>query len=186
MRDKLEWVEGRYEELSEQMAQPETASDLALLAKLMREHSQLEPVVEAFRSWCELGEQKKQAEEMLADPDLADMAQEELDALSSQIDEKWHEIQVLLLPRDPNDDRSVVMEIRAGAGGDEASLFGQMLLRMYTRYAETRGWRVEMIDSNMTELGGVKEVTFTVTGKGVFRRLKFESGVHRVQRVPTT
>ncbi|MCL1964468.1 MAG: peptide chain release factor 1 [Firmicutes bacterium] len=186
MRDKLQWVEGRYEELSDMIARPETAEDPAQLARLMREFAQLEPVVEAFRVWRRLKEEISQAEAMLADPDLADMAREETVALSEKIDTVWHELQVLLLPRDPNDDRSVVMEIRAGAGGDEASLFGQVLLRMYSRYAERMGWRVEMIDANMTELGGVKEATFTIGGTGAFRRLKFESGVHRVQRVPTT
>ncbi len=186
MQDKLQWVEGRYDELSEQMAQPETASDPQLLAKLMREHAQLEPVVTAYREWTALNSQKAQAEEMLFDPDMADMAREEISELTEQIGAKWHEIQVLLLPRDPNDDRNVVMEIRSGAGGDEASLFGQVLLRMYTRYAERHNWRIEIIDANMTELGGVKEAVFTITGKGAFRKLKFESGVHRVQRVPTT
>lgn len=186
MLDKLMWVEARYEELSDQMAGPETASDPVRLAKLMREHAQLEPVVTAYQAYNGLKAQKEQAEEMLKDPDLSEMAREEIEALEPQIEDKWHEIQVLLLPRDPNDDRSVVMEIRAGAGGDEAGLFGQVLLRMYTRYAERRGWRVEMIDANMTELGGVKEATFTITGRGAYRRLKFESGVHRVQRVPTT
>lgn len=186
MQDKLLWAEGRYDELSEQMSQPETSADPALLAKLMREHAQLEDVVSAYRDWRALCEQKEQAQEMLSDPELADIARDELDALEAQVEDKWHEIQVLLLPHDPNDDRSVVVEIRAGAGGEEAGLFGQVLTRMYTRYAERHGWRVEMIDANMTELGGVKEATFTITGKGAFRRLKFESGVHRVQRVPTT
>ena len=186
MQDKLQWVEGRFEELSEMMAQPEVAADPAQFARLMREHSQLEPVVEAFQAWRGLKGQRAQAEEMLSDPELMDMAREELATLSEKIEAVWRELQVLLLPRDPNDDRSVVMEIRAGAGGDEASLFGQVLLRMYTRYAERMGWRVEMIDANMTELGGVKEAIFTINGTGAFRRLKFESGVHRVQRVPTT
>ncbi len=186
MQDKLQWIEGRYEELSQQMAQPETAADPQLLAKLMREHSQLEPVVEAYQAWRSLMEEKKQAEEMLFDLDLAEMAREEIPELTERIDAKWHDIQVLLLPKDPNDDRNVVMEIRAGAGGEEASLFGQVLLRMYTRYAERHNWRIEILDASMTELGGVKEAVFTITGKGAFRRLKFESGVHRVQRVPTT
>ncbi len=186
MQDKLQWIEGRYEELSQQMAQPETAADPQLLAKLMREHSQLEPVVEAYQAWLSLVEEKKQAEEMLFDPDLAEMAREEIPELTERIETKWHDIQVLLLPKDPNDDRNVVMEIRAGAGGEEASLFGQVLLRMYTRFAERHNWRIEILDANMTELGGVKEVVFTIIGKGAFRKLKFESGVHRVQRVPTT
>jgi len=186
MQDKLQWIEGRYDELAEMMAQPEIATDPSQLAKLMREHSQLEPVVEKYRAWRQLGEQQAQAQEMLSDPDLFDMAREELSSLEGQLDDTWHEIQILLLPRDPNDDRNVVVEIRAGAGGDEAGLFGQVLLRMYTRYAERKGWRVEMIDANITELGGVKEAIFTINGRGAFRKLKFESGVHRVQRVPTT
>lgn len=186
MQDKLQWVEARYEELSEQMAQPETASDPQAFARLMREHAQLEPVVECYRAWEALKAQRREAEDMLADADMAEMAREEIAALAPEIDARWHELQVLLLPRDPNDDRNVVMEIRAGAGGDEASLFGQVLLRMYTRYAERHGWKVEVLDANMTELGGVKEATFTISGRGAFRRLKFESGVHRVQRVPTT
>ena len=186
MQDKLQWVEARYDELSQQMAQPETTQDPALLAKLMREHAQLEPVVETYRELCALKAQKGEAEEMLSDPELADMAREELAALQETIEKTWHDLQVLLLPRDPNDDRNVLIEIRAGAGGDEASLFGQVLLRMYTRYAERRGWKTEIMDANMTELGGVKEATLAVMGKGAFRRLKFESGVHRVQRVPTT
>jgi len=186
MQDKLQYVEGRYEELSELMAQPETAADPQALARLMREHAQLEPVVLCYREWSALGDQMAQAEEMLRDADLADMAQEEIASLQPAIAGKWHELQVLLLPNDPNDDRNVVMEIRAGAGGDEASLFGQVLLRMYTRYAEHYGWKIEVLDANMTELGGVKEATFTITGRRAFRRLKFESGVHRVQRVPTT
>lgn len=186
MQDKLQWIQGRYEELSEQMAQPDMAADPQLLARLMREMAQLEPVVTGYREWLALCEQKTQAEEMLRDADMAEIAREELTALAPEIETKWHALQVLLLPRDPNDDRNVVMEIRAGAGGDEASLFGQVLLRMYTRYAERNGWKIEILDANMTELGGVKEATVTIGGRGAFRRLKFESGVHRVQRVPTT
>lgn len=180
------WVEGRYDELSEQMAQPETASDAQLLAKLMKEHSQLEPVVSAFRELQALEAQQAEAKEMLSDPDFAAMAREEVASLSAQIEEQTHALQVLLLPQDPNDQRNVIIEVRAGAGGDEASLFGAMLMRMYIRYAERHNWRVEMIDANMTELGGAKEATFQIIGKGAFRKLKFESGVHRVQRVPTT
>ena len=186
MQDKLEWAEGRYEEISEQMSQPETIADADRLARLMREHAQLEPVVTAWREWRSLRDRQAQAEEMLQDADMAEMAREELAALEPALRQKWHDLQVLLLPRDPNDDRNVVMEIRAGAGGEEASLFGAVLLRMYARYAERHSWRFEIIDANMTELGGVKEAVFTLSGKGAFRRMKFESGVHRVQRVPTT
>ena len=123
---------------------------------------------------------------MLADPEMAEMAREEKEELREAIPAAQRALQLLLLPQDPNDDRSVVMEIRAGAGGEEAALFGAMLLRMYQHYAERRGWRFELTDANMTELGGVKEATFMIAGRGAFRRLKFESGVHRVQRVPST
>ena len=186
MHDKLQWVEGRYDELSEQMSMPETARDPELLARLMREHAQLEPILQAYRELNELLAQKSGAEEMLSDKDFQAVAREELDALEPLIGEKQRGLQRLLLPKDPNDDRNVIIEIRSGAGGDEASLFGQVLLRMYMRYAERHGWRTEMIDANMTELGGVKEATFQIIGPGAFRRLKFESGVHRVQRVPAT
>lgn len=186
MQDKLIWTENRFEELSAQIAQPETTSDPVLLQKLMKELTRLQPIVDAYRVLISLQEERAQAEEMLSDPDLSEIAREELPALDAKMDAKRKEIQVLLLPQDPNDDRNVIMEIRAGAGGEEASLFGQVLLRMYTRYAERNRWRFEIIDANMTELGGVKEVTFTIIGKGAYRRLKFESGVHRVQRVPTT
>ena len=126
------------------------------------------------------------AKEILFDPDMADMAKEELARLEEEIPACEREIQLLLLPKDPNDAKNVVMEIRGGAGGEEAALFGTLLQRMYTRYAERRGWRVEMMDANMTELGGVKEAVFTISGEGAFSRLKYESGVHRVQRIPVT
>ena len=123
---------------------------------------------------------------MLDDPDMGQMAREELSALDAELEKTEREIKLLLLPRDPDDDKSVVMEIRSGAGGEEAALFGTMLMRMYTRYAERHGWRVEMMDANMTELGGVKEAVFVIAGEGAFSRLRYESGVHRVQRVPVT
>ena len=123
---------------------------------------------------------------MLDDPDMGQMAREELSALDAEMEKTEREIKLLLLPRDPDDDKSVVMEIRSGAGGEEAALFGTMLMRMYTRYAERHGWRVEMMDANMTELGGVKEAVFVIAGEGAFSRLRYESGVHRVQRVPVT
>ena len=168
------------------LSQPEVVADQARWQRLLREHAQLEPLFQACGQYEQLLAQRSEADEMLRDPDLADMAQEELESLSAQIADKEREIQLLLLPRDPNDERNVVMEIRAGAGGEEAGLFGAVLLRMYTRYAERRGLRVEMMDGNFTELGGVKEATFTISGAGAYSRLKYESGVHRVQRVPTT
>ncbi|WP_417109292.1 peptide chain release factor 1 [Hominenteromicrobium sp.] len=186
MQDKLEWAEGRYEEISEQMSQPETIADADRLARLMREHAQLEPVVTAWREWRSLRDRQAQAEEMLQDADMAEMAREELAALEPALRQKWHDLQVLLLPRDPNDDRSVIVEIRGGAGGEEAALFAYNLYRMYTMYAEKRGWKTEIVSLNETELGGFKEVSFTIDGDGAYSRLKFESGVHRVQRVPET
>ena len=186
MLERLDWVRGRYEELSMLLSQPEVVADQARWQRLLREHAQLEPLFQACGQYEQLLAQRGEADEMLRDPDLADMAREELESLSAQIADKEREIQLLLLPRDPNDERNVVMEIRAGAGGEEAGLFGAVLLRMYTRYAERRGLRVEMMDGNFTELGGVKEATFTISGAGAYSRLKYESGVHRVQRVPTT
>lgn len=186
MLERLDWVRGRYEELSMLLSQPEVVADQARWQRLLREHAQLEPLFQACGQYEQLLAQRGEVDEMLRDPDLADMAQEELESLSAQIADKEREIQLLLLPRDPNDERNVVMEIRAGAGGEEAGLFGAVLLRMYTRYAERRGLRVEMMDGNFTELGGVKEATFTISGAGAYSRLKYESGVHRVQRVPTT
>ena len=186
MQDKLLWIEGRYDEITQLMTQPDVAADADRLRRLMQEHAQLEPVLEAYRAWQKLLERDREADEMLADPEMAEMAREEKEDLREAIPAAQRALQLLLLPQDPNDDRSVVMEIRAGAGGEEAALFGAMLLRMYQHYAERRGWRFELTDANMTELGGVKEATFMIAGRGAFRRLKFESGVHRVQRVPST
>ena len=186
MQDKLLWIEGRYDEITQLMTQPDVAADADRLRKLMQEHAQLEPVLTAYRKWQALLARDREADEMLADPEMAEMAQEEKAELRDAIPAAQRALQLLLLPQDPNDDRNVVMEIRAGAGGEEAALFGAMLLRMYQHYAERRGWRFELTDANMTELGGVKEATIMISGRGAFRRLKFESGVHRVQRVPTT
>ena len=186
MQDKLLWIEGRYDEITQLMTQPDVAADADRLRKLMQEHAQLEPVLTAYREWQALLARDREADEMLADPEMAEMAQEEKAELREAIPAAQRALQLLLLPQDPNDDRNVVMEIRAGAGGEEAALFGAMLLRMYQHYAERRGWRFELTDANMTELGGVKEATIMISGRGAFRRLKFESGVHRVQRVPTT
>ena len=186
MLDKLDWVHPRFEELGALLSDPEIVSDQEKWRALMREHSQLEPLDAAVRCYAQLLEDRAMAKEMLSDPDMADMAKEELARLEREIPETERTIQLLLLPKDPNDAKNVVMEIRGGAGGEEAALFGTLLMRMYTRYAERRGWRVEMMDANMTELGGVKEAIFTISGEGAFSRLKYESGVHRVQRIPVT
>ena len=186
MLDKLDWVHPRVEELGALLSDPAVVQDQEKWRALMREHSQLEPLDAAVKRYAQMLSEREEAKTMLADADMAAMAREELLRLDEEIPACEREIQLLLLPRDPNDERNVVMEIRGGAGGEEAALFGAMLMRMYTRYAERHGWRVEMMDANMTELGGVKEAIFTISGTGAFSRLKYESGVHRVQRIPVT
>ena len=186
MLDKLDWVHPRVEELGALLSDPAVVQDQEKWRALMREHSQLEPLDAAVKRYAQMLSEREEAKTMLADADMAAMAREELLRLDEEIPACEREIQLLLLPRDPNDERNVVMEIRGGAGGEEAALFGAMLMRMYTRYAERHGWRVEMMDANMTELGGVKEAIFTISGAGAFSRLKYESGVHRVQRIPVT
>lgn len=186
MFDKFEWMQNRYEELATAVSQPDIIADQGLWQKLVREHAQLEPCVQAWAEYQDLLDQISQAEALLKDPDMEEMAQEELHGLLKQKEELETRMKLLLLPQDPNDQRNVIMEIRGGVGGEEASLFAADLLRMYARYAERHNWRVEPIATNMTELGGVKEAVFSIYGNGAFSRLKFESGVHRVQRVPAT
>lgn len=186
MLDKLDWVQPRLEELGALLSDPAVVADQEKWRQLMREHSTLEPLGAAVARYGQLLADRDAAKVMLPDPDMADMAKEELVALDVQIPALEREIQLMLLPKDPNDEKNVVLEVRGGAGGEEAALFGTMLLRMYTRYAERRGWRVEMMSANMTELGGVKEAVVTIIGAGAYSRLKYESGVHRVQRIPVT
>ncbi len=186
MTEKFQWMQEQYNELSEAVSQPEIIADTARWQRLLKEHAQLEPAVQAWQRYQQLLTQQTEAEEMLNDPELAPMAQTELHELTRRRADMEQELRLLLLPKDPNDERNVVMEIRAGAGGEEAGLFGANLLRMYTRYAERHGYRVEMVSLNETELGGVKEAVFSLCGNGAFARMKYESGVHRVQRVPTT
>ncbi len=186
MFDKFEWMQNRYQELSTAVSQPDIIADQVLWQKLVREHAQLEPSVHAWEAYRQLLSELNDAQALLKDPDLADIAQEELRSLLGRKEEAEQELKVLLLPKDPNDQRNIIMEIRGGAGGEEASLFAAELMRMYTRYAERHNFRVEPISINATELGGIKEAVFSMYGNGVFSRLKFESGVHRVQRVPAT
>ena len=157
MLERLDWVHPRLEELGVLLSDPQIVQDQQRWRALMQEHSRLEPLDAAARRYAQLLAARDDAQAMLAEPELSDMAREELDRLTADIPAAEREIQLLLLPRDPDEDRNVVMEIRSGAGGEEAALFGAMLMRMYTRYAETNGWRVEMMDASMTELGGVKE-----------------------------
>ncbi len=186
MFEKYEWIESRYEELNVALTQPEILADVEKYQRLMKERSALEEQATAWRAYQQLLAQENQAREMLADPELAALAEEELAELSAKKAELEQELKLLLLPRDPDDDHSVIIEIRGGAGGEESCLFAAQLARMYLRYAERRGFRVAPISTNETELGGVKEAVFAIRGKGVFARMKYESGVHRVQRVPVT
>ena len=185
---KLEAVEGRFEELGVRITQPEVIADPPLLQKLMREHSELMEQAAFARDYRKLLEDIDTAREMAesGDADMAEMGREELESLQPQLEAKTQEARLLLLPRDPDDYRNAVIEVRAGAGGEEAGLFGAELIRMYVHYAESRGWKAELTDEGETELGGIKEAVLLVQGKDVFSRLKYESGVHRVQRVPVT
>ena len=184
--DKFSWIQERYEELSEAIVQPEIIAEPAKYQALLKERANLEPQVTAWLNYQELLRHLDEAREMLADPDLAEVAREELAQLEDRREALEQELRLLLLPRDPNDDHNVILEIRAGAGGEEAGLFGAVLLRMYSRYAERHGFKVEPISSSMTELGGVKEAVVSLVGQGAFSRMKYESGVHRVKRIPVT
>jgi peptide chain release factor 1 len=186
MFEKLAEIESRYEELQHLMA--ESAADYARLAELARERSEIEPVVQKYRTYRKAKDSLSQATAMISEPDpeIKALAESEVTALSPQIETLEKELKSLLLPRDPRDERNVIVEIRAGTGGDEAGLFAADLFRMYSRYAEKHGWKTELLSQNETGIGGFKEVIFEVKGKGAFSRLKYESGVHRVQRIPVT
>jgi len=188
MEEKLASIEARYNELTAQMADPAIANDYARYAELARQQSELQEIVDKYRAWMKARNDLAEAEALAGgdDADLADMARAEIEPLQRRIETLQSQLQMLLVPKDPNDDRDVIVEIRAGAGGDEAGLFAADLARMYTRYAEEHGWKVEVLDENETGIGGYKEIIFAVRGKGAYSRLKFESGVHRVQRVPAT
>ena len=186
LEDKLNALENQYAELEARLAAPETYGDPTLVARLNKEQRELEPVVTAYRAYQKRRRDLSDAQELLSDPDMKELAQEEYAAAKADLERLEEEIKVLLLPRDPNDEKNVIVEIRAGVGGEEAALFAHSLYRMYTMYAETRRWKVEVDSLNETELGGVKEICFTIDGEGAYSRLKFESGVHRVQRVPET
>lgn len=184
MLDKLAGIEARFEELNRLMA--EGASDYSKIAEYARERAESEPIVTAYREYQTVLRDLEGARELLEDPAMADMAVDEVRTLEARQSELEDKLRMLLVPKDPRDDKNVIFEIRAGAGGDEAGIFAADLFRMYTRYAEDRGWKTEIVYANATGVGGYKEVTFEVRGKGAYSRLKFESGVHRVQRVPAT
>ena len=189
MFDKLDFILEKYEELSKKVSDTDVIAKQKEWQKLMKEMSDLEPIVKEYTAYKKAKEELEEAKEILDmedDEELREMAREELKANEAAIEEYTENLKILLLPKDPNDDKNVILEVRAGTGGDEAALFGSDLLRMYLRYAERMRWKTELIESNETEIGGVKEVVMLVKGKGAYSRLKYESGVHRVQRVPET
>jgi len=185
---KLQQLEQRYEELTQQMADPAVISDGERYRKVTKEQSEIAEVVAKFREWKQVDDSLSQARSMLqeSDAELKEMAEEEVARLAPEKEKLEEEIKILLLPKDPNDDKNVVLEIRAGTGGDEATLFAGEMFRLYSRYAETQGWKMEVTSSSESSVGGLKEVIALVSGNGVFGKLKYESGVHRVQRVPVT
>ncbi len=186
MMDKLEALAARYDELQVRLSQPETLENMENWRRLMKEHADMEELMAAFAEYKTVMGNIEEAKEMLEDADLKEMAKEELAQMEPKREEMEKRLQLLLLPKDPNDERNVIVEIRAGTGGEEAALFAAELKRMYTHYADLRGWKTEELDANLTELGGVKELSMMISGQGAYSRLKFESGAHRVQRVPET
>lgn len=188
MTERLEQLNHRYEELSAQLSAPETYADPDLVARLNREQRELEPVVTCWRGLNQAQAELAEAQELLHDPDpeVRELAREEFSRLKAQVEQMQEQLSLLLLPRDPSDEKDVVMEIRAGVGGEEAALFAHSLCRMYSMYAAAKGWSLQTASTSETELGGVKEAVFTISGPGAYAHLKYESGVHRVQRVPET
>ena len=190
MLEKLRLVEERYMEMAERAGQPDFYADPKAASKLLREQKRLEPIVTAYRSYRKAETESGELREMLdsgeLDPEMKELCQEEYTACKKQLDTLAQELKILLLPRDPNDEKSVIVEIRGGVGGEESALFAHSLYRMYTMYAQNKGWKVTLLNYNETELGGIKEADFEIDGDGAYSRLKFESGVHRVQRVPET
>jgi len=189
MFDKLEALENKYEEINIKLTDPAVIADQELYPKLMKEYSDLGEIIEKYREYKKYKAAIQDAKEMLEekpDKELREMILAELDEAEAGLAKTTQELKILMMPKDPNDERNVIIEIRGGAGGEEAALFSGVLYRMFTRYAERKNWTYDIIDANETELGGFKEVVFSIEGKGAYSRLKFESGVHRVQRVPAT
>ena len=189
MLEQLEIIEKRYQELNEQMAAPEVASDLKQLQVLAQERASIESLVAKYREYKATSKSLEETRAMLSDgldEEMTALVKQEIETLESQQDHLLQELKLALLPKDANDDKDIIIEIRAGAGGDEASLFAADLFRMYSRYAQSKGWEIDIIDSNEIGIGGFKEIIYEIKGKGAFSRLKYERGVHRVQRVPTT
>jgi len=186
MFEKLEEVEKRYDDLTQKISDPDIIAKQSEWQKYMKEHAEIEEVVLKFREYKKTKEAMEEAKTMLDDPELKELAQIELEEMKEKLPNIEEELKILLIPKDPNDNKNVICEIRAGAGGEEAALFAGTLFRMYSMYAEKHRWKIDILNENETGLGGYKEITFMITGKGVYSKLKFESGVHRVQRVPDT
>ena len=186
MLDKLLAVANRYDELVARSEQPDFYADPKAAARFLREKNDLEPIVEAFQAYNQAVRDMEDAQELMSDPDMKELCQETFQDARERKEELYRQLQILLLPKDPNDEKSVIVEIRGGVGGEESALFAHSLFRMYSMYAAKMGWSIELLNYNDTELGGVKEADFIVNGRGAYSRLKYESGVHRVQRVPET
>ena len=186
MLEKLEAVSSRYEELCAKSEQPDFYADPQKAAKLLREKNDLEPIVAAYTAYNRAQQEMDEAEELMSDPEMKELCQQTYSDAKAEKERLYRELQILLLPKDPNDDKSVIVEIRGGVGGEESALFAHSLFRMYPMYAARKGWTVELLNYNETELGGVKEADFVINGRGAYSRMKYESGVHRVQRVPET
>ena len=186
MLDKLQAVESRFEELCARSEQPDFYSDPKKAAAILRERNDLEPIIDAFRAYKQAQQDMRDAQELMSDPEMKELCQQTYLEAKAAMEDLHAQLQILLLPKDPNDDKSVIMEIRGGVGGEESALFAHSLFRMYAMYAQKMGWAIELMNYNETELGGVKEADFVINGRGAYSRLKYESGVHRVQRVPET
>ncbi len=190
MLEKLKLTEEKYNDIAEKLMNPDIINDTKAYASYMKEYKNLTPIVEKYREYCKILSDKTDAEEILSDKstdeEMRELAEAEIEESKPKLEEITEELKVMLLPKDPNDDKNVIIEIRGGAGGEEAALFANSLYRMYTMYAESKHWKIEVLNINETELGGIKEISFNVIGEGAYSRLKYESGVHRVQRVPET
>ena len=186
MLSKLQAVANRYEELCAKSEQPDFYNDPKQAAKLLREKNELEPIVEAFQAYNQAEQEMADAQELMADPEMKELCQQTYGEAKEEKERLYRQLQILLLPKDPNDEKNVIVEIRGGVGGEESALFAHSLFRMYSMYAASKGWSVELMNYNETELGGVKEADFVMSGRGAYSRMKYESGVHRVQRVPET
>ena len=186
MFEKLEAVEKRYDELTKLIADPEIIQNQSKWKTLIKEHASIEEIVLKFREYKKAKQAMEEAKELLDDPEMKELAEADYYENKEKLPKLEEELKFLLIPKDPDDDKNIICEIRAGAGGEEAALFAGTLFRMYTMYAEKKHWKLEVLNENETGLGGYKEISFMITGKGAYSRLKFESGVHRVQRVPDT